>query len=402
MISSSALFMALVLTSSANSDSGSGLRPGSDSRWLPWLGCWSLMEDEVRQPFTLDPGDESGEASAESEEPKQGLLCLSPDAGGGVKMRTFSGDEAFLEETLVADGERHDAERAGCHGWQKLDWSRDGRRLFTTSELTCDEGPKRSVSGVSMLTSLDTWIEIQSVGTGQARAVMIRRFRPVGEEVSHMRLPELTEDVLREAVTARAAAGLARLTIDDVVEATSFLEPAALEAMLLERQARFPLDKKSLVRLSDASVPPRIIDLMVALSYPDHFQIERQPAEGGGYFGQPGVYDPGFYDPFFYSLGYPYYFAPFGYYYWYAPWNPVYVVPPIESPGASVGRVIQGRGYTRITRTGSFHGGRHAKGRGEGWSGEGGSSSGESGGSASPKGYSRGGSGSRTAKPKKK
>jgi hypothetical protein len=393
MISSSALFIALVLSSGAN----------SDSRWLPWLGCWSLMEDEVRQPF-LDPGVPSEEPSSD-EEPQKGLLCISPDGSGGAEMRTFSGDEAFLEESLVADGKRHDIEKGGCRGWQKLDWSKDGRRLFTTSELTCEEGPKRSVSGVSMLTNLDTWIEIQSVGTGEARAVMVRRYRPVNEEMSLLRLPELTAELLREGVSARAAAGLPPLSIEDVAEASSFLDPAALEAVLLERQDRFALDKKSLLRLADASVPPRIIDLMVALSFPERFQVERQPVEGegGGYFGEPGFYDPGFYDPFFYSLRYPYYAAPFGYYYWYAPWNPIYVVPPIESSGATVGRVIEGRGYTRITRTAPSEGGRRAKKRGDGsYSSGSDSGSSSSSGTASPEGYSRGGSEGRTAKPKKK
>ncbi|HEY7699649.1 MAG TPA: hypothetical protein VIE88_14600, partial [Vicinamibacteria bacterium] len=164
---------------------------------------------------------------------------------------------------------------------------------------------------------------------------------------------------------------------------------------LLERKGRFPLDSEALLRLSEAAVPASVIDLMVAVTFPERFSVERESGGGGGMgWGYPG------YDPFFdAAFAYPYYFAPFGYYYWYAPY-PIYG-PPVGAPAASVGRAVEGRGYTRVTRVEPGDSGeRRARPRGE--SGSSDTSSGKSSsGSVSREGYSRSGGSQGTAKPKK-
>ena len=370
----------------------------ADSRWTPFLGCWSLIEDEVRQPLL---GDLEEEEMTEEDRP-MGLVCLAPE-GNGVRLQTFSGDEAFLEEMLSADGQRHEISQGKCRGWQQLDWSKDASVLFTRSELTCEEGRVRSITGISTLTDGSTWVELQSFGTGEGSSVLIRRFRAASDEVTRLRAPSLTEEQIRDVVEARFKVASTPMSIDDVIEASSRVAPEVVEASLLERGGRFPLDGQSLVRLSEASVSPSVIDLMVALSFPEEFAVERQAGGGGMGWGYAG------YDPFYNSaFAYPHYFAPFGYYYWYAPWNPIYGVPPVDSPGGTVGRVVEGRGYTRVTRAAPFDSGeRRARRRGESGGGDSGSysdgsSSSSSGGSVSREGYSRsGGSQGGSAKPKK-
>jgi hypothetical protein len=372
--------------------------PVGDARWTPFLGCWSLVEDEVRQPLLGDPLEESPE-----EDRPPGLVCLSPE-GNGTRLQTFSGDEEFLAESLVADGKRHEISQGKCRGWQQLDWSKDASVLFTRSELTCEEGRTRTITGISMLTSGSTWVELQSIGSGEGSAVLIRRFRAASDEVSRLRIPALTEEELRAAIESRFRISSAPMSIEDVIESSAHVAPEVVEASLLERGGRFPLDSESLVRLSEAAVPSSVIDLMVALSFPDEFAVERTAGGGGAGmgWGYPG-YDPFFFDS---ALAYPYYFAPFGYYYWYAPWSPIYPVPPGESPGTHVGKVVEGRGYTRVTRAEADSGGRRARRRGESGGGDSGSysdsgSSGSSSGSVSREGYSRGGSQGGSAKPKK-
>jgi uncharacterized membrane protein YgcG len=368
--------------------------PATDNRWTPFLGCWSLVEDEVRQPLLLAPDEED---AVEEEDRPVALVCFAPE-GSGVRLQTFSGDEAFPEEILAAEGERQEITRGNCRGWEQLDWSKDASVLFTRSELTCEEGRARSITGMSFLTDSATWVELRSIGTSDGRAVLIRRFRAASEEVSRLRLPTLTEEQIRESRQARRMTASTAMTLEDVVEASSRVAPEIVEAALLERGSRFPLDSESLLRLSDASVPSSVIDLMVALSFPERFVVERGPDGGGGMsWGYPG------YDPFFdAAFAYPYYFAPFGYYYWYSPWAPIYV-PPGESPGARVGRVIEGRGYTRVSRAEPIDsGGRSAKRRGEsGDSDRSSTGSSSSGGNVSREGYSRGGGSKGTAKPKK-
>ncbi len=93
-----------------------------------------------------------------------GLVCLDASGGNAVRLQTFSGDEAFLEETLSADGQKRQLTQGKCSGWQELDWSKDGSVLFTRSELTCDDGRSRSITGMSLLLDASTWVELQSIG----------------------------------------------------------------------------------------------------------------------------------------------------------------------------------------------------------------------------------------------
>ncbi|HJS75565.1 MAG TPA: hypothetical protein VJ921_14830, partial [Vicinamibacteria bacterium] len=328
-----------------------------------------------------------------------GLVCLAPEGSDTVRLHTFSGDEPVIEEKLSADGEKRQLTQGKCHGWQQLDWSRDGSVLFLRSELTCAEERARSITGMSFLADASTWVELQSIGSADGRAVLIRRFRAASDEVSRLHVPSLSEQQIRAAVDARFSSR--PMTLEEVIEASSRVTPEVVEAALLERGGRFPLDSTNLARLSEASVPSSVIDLMVALSFPEKFAVEREGGGGGAGFGYAG------YDPFFSSaFAYPYYFAPFGYYYWYYPGAPVYPYPPDGGVDGSVGRAVEGRGYTRVTRVdGPGSEERRAHRRGE--SGSGGSDSSKSGtgsssgGSVSRGGYSRGGSQGGTAKPKK-
>jgi hypothetical protein len=246
-----------------------------------------------------------------------------------------------------------------------------------------------------MLIAGDTWVELQSMGGGDGRAILIRRFRAAGAEVSRLRIPALTDGQIQQAEEARSNAASA-LSVDDVIEVSSNVAPEVAEAVLVERGSRLPVDRETLLRLSEASVPPRVIDLMVALAYPDAFSVER--AESGSFGGYSA------FDPYWTSaLAYPYYFAPFGYYYGYAPWYSLYR-PPIapDEPEIARARAVEGRGYTRVTRASpSDSEERRAHPRGSSWDDESGSS-GSSSGSVSRKGYSRsGGAAGATARPKK-
>src|SRR4029077_15370149 len=116
-----------------------------------------------------------------------------------------------------------------------------------------------------------------------------------------------------------------------------------VEAMLVEAHATFTLDSRTLIRLQKAGVPGSVTDLMVALSFPDRFVIDRQAAGSvsssfsafSPFSAAYASYDPYFpylpysplswYSPYYYSLyGYsysPYAFSPFAYVYWSDPYS---------------------------------------------------------------------------------
>ncbi len=180
--------------------------------------------------------------------------------------------------------------------------------------------------------------------------------------------------------------------VDDVLEMTAQLPPDAVEAVLGETRSAFALNSRALIRLSDAGVSERVIDLMVALTYPEKFVVQSGGGSGAA-FAPFGAYDPffapilgpaslyGCYDsygwahpdywrycggmsPYFLSYGPGFYNGYYGLYGngW------IVTSPPVDggggSPGEvpSAGRVVNGRGYTQITpvdtSAGSGDGGR--------------------------------------------
>ena len=398
-----------------------------DSRWLPWLGCWQLWEEQL-DPTTLGL-NESDEAT--------GLLgrtfvCVTRvDTGRGVDLTAVADGRVLVERTLVADGTRREVDDDDCAGWEQNDWAFDGQRLFTHAELRCGEEPTRTVRGVSLLTSPSTWVDIQIVEAGTREHIEIRRYNPVPAEERDALLGSVSALAVDPAAIRQARRESAvPLILRDVIEASQQTAPRVVETLLVETEPRLALDSDALIALDDAGINGAVIDLLVALSYPERFVVERRDRGGSWSSGGSGGFGGGFYDPLWYGDLYPYYVTPFGNRYWPGGYSP-YLIGGAASPfviigdsavGEQSGRVVRDRGYTRVRPRDDPGSQRRATPRGRtastgtsasaprsgssGTSSSGGgvtSSSGSSGGGgASPGGFSRGGTGSgRTAVPRK-
>ena len=377
-----------------------------DQRWLPWLGCWQLVEETGA---VAEVPDDSGLFA------DRVVVCLTPSmwaAGAdlnGVEVTTVADGERVLVETLLADGVPHPVEETACTGWRRHTWSGDGARLFTRAELACDDSDLRRVSGVGLMTSATTWLDIELVETGERGAVTVRRYRRASDTMTaDAGATTLPLDLRDRAHAAARLASTSGLSLDDVIEAGQKIEPAVVEAMLVETRATFALDGRAVLRLDDGGVPAEIIDLMVALSFPDEFVVDRPAARaaslpvGGGRFVDK-------FSPYGYDNWYPYYASPFGYYYGWSPYSSLYYYGPAASyviaPGqrdlGATSRAYSGRGYTRVSVREPAPGGTtrigttstQATNRGGSSSGRGSSGSGQ----ATSRGYTRGGSSGRTA-----
>jgi hypothetical protein len=204
------------------------------------------------------------------------------------------------------------------------------------------------------------------------------------------------------------------VTVDDVVEAHAAVSPRAVEAWIAESGAQVPVNKRTLTTLEDATVSKTVIDLMVALAYPKHFEIRRRGSSGGfgssSSFGSlSGFDDFGYWsDPMGLAFDpYAFYYSPFGSYPYgvdpyYMPMGGYVTIPgPSGTPAASGrGHVVNGSGYTQVEPRQPPPAARRSSdssnddSSGSSSSGGSSSSSGDSGGgSASPAGYSSGGSG---------
>jgi hypothetical protein len=387
---------------------------GSDARWLPWLGCWQLIAEGNRE------GDADPQSIRGNVVPGDMRVCVVPASDAtSVQMSTLSGAQVLLEEMVAADGKDRPVSEANCRGSKRAEWSQDGQRLFTHAELACQSQPVRQLSGISLIAPGGLWVDIQFVDSPGDERVRVRRYRRTTDLDPAGRL---TPDLLSRATSAAQGLGGAAFEVDDVIEASKKVSLRALEAALVERQATFALDRRLLVKLDEAGVEDTVIDLMVALSYPDRFVVDR--SSGGGSYGPSGASSINF-DPFWYGSYFPYYYySPFGYSYWgrygwYDPFYPYYpyypgggsviIVPPDGGgdgrPPAGHGRVVNGLGYTRVrprdaTNEGSTGGSRSgnastraSSGGSSSGSSESSGSSGSSGGSMSPSGASSGGSG---------
>jgi len=396
-----------------------------DARWFPWLGCWQLWEEQRGTP--LNPGrgfSEQTEAKVKTNDfVDRALVCVTPSATGlGVELTAATAERILTERTLIADGQRRDVNEPNCEGWEQNEWATDTHRLFTHAELTCSDQPKRTVKGVSILTSPSIWTDIQIIEVGSRQYVEIRRYNPVSTERRNELLgADFLLPVDPAEIRAARAAVTETVTVEDLIEASKKTAPQIVEAMLMETEPRLALNSKSLIGLDDAGVDAAVIDLMVALAYPEQFSVERRDRNGSW---SNSSWSAGglrrFYDPILYSDFYPYYVTPFGSRYWLRGYNPYLIgaVPFIAGPvqldvSDLAGQAVRSHGYTRVVRVppsvsgdGGTTTGRRAKSRGSS-AGNNSTRSGSSGttskhGVASPGGYSRGGSSQRrTAQPRR-
>ena len=113
----------LIVTGAASATAESQRGVQTDSPWLPWLGCWQLVEE------TGALADQANDAGPFAD---RVVVCLTPTGttsadAGGVSVTTIADGTPVLVETLLADGAQHPVEEAACRGWRRNTWSRRRR-----------------------------------------------------------------------------------------------------------------------------------------------------------------------------------------------------------------------------------------------------------------------------------
>jgi len=317
-----------------------------DVRWIPWIGSWRLVSDTVN----TDNRDLNGDYRLE----------VSPtDSGTAVTMKTFKDDTVLFEDVIIADGISRPLKDKECSGWYKYSWSDTGKRLLFESESRCPDKPAQNISGISVMNRNGDWVDIQLLQNSQDRIITVRRYSLVSDQ---------TEDFTGQGVGIARAGRLkagANFTVNEIIELSGTVPQEVLEAAIMEYREPFSINSKTLQRLADADVPSPVIDLMVALSFPEKFYVERDTvsimAAGDSGSGEADVIYPSPYyshysivDPFF-----PWYWTPSTYaLYWNYGWDiwPGVYYPYYYSSGSyggfqqrhDSGRLVAGRGYTQV------------------------------------------------------
>lgn len=311
--------------------------------WGAFAGCWVPVPATSAAPQVADP-----------------RICVVPTGANSAELVSVVGDKTTERTRIDADGQHHDVSRQGCNGWESAQFSSDGQRLYLRSEQQCLNGLKRTTSGVFALAANGEWINAVNVGADSGNSVRVSRYSPASLT---MAIPADIRDGLAAREVSDRTARIAAMSLvgtNDVIEAGRFLSAPVTEAWLAELEQDFRLDEKTLIHLSDAGVPPSVIDVMVAVSNPKVFAVR---ATGSGIATAPSdslaarrnarstscltpmvdpwawyAYDPcdrynrySFYRSRGYRFGYDPYFGystydPYGYGYGYGYARPVYIV----------------------------------------------------------------------------
>ena len=307
-----------------------------DARWLPWLGCWQSAVERLT-------GD---------------TVCVVP-SGAGVKMLVVAGDELSTDQTIVADATDRPVDEPSCTGVSRAEWSHAGNMLFTRVEQACVNRPSEKVSGLYVFMNGPVWVDIQ-IGEAAGRSTAVTR------RYSRVSIPEslagmLPDELMARAIRAAEQLAETSLAVKDIIEANGKVASAAIETALFETKTQFALNNRALIALSEAGVTENVIDLMLAISYPSHFEVNRWaavPQSPETFYGATRWDD--------WSFGHPmwrlhplsesrFYQSP----YYYSGWNLYYfprgnsaasagsftVSPPLAAEQS--GSVVKGQGYTR-------------------------------------------------------
>lgn len=316
-----------------------------DGRWLPFLGCWQEVEG-LEGPMT----------------------CIVPD-GEGVAVLTVAEGQVTDRRAIRADGLERSATVAGCTGVEAAEFSADGHRLYTRSTLDCG-AQERQTRGLMAMVSRDRWIEARAFGAQDGGVAWVKRYRPApATRVEAAGLSERLAVASPQTLEMARVAASGRITVDQIIEAHASTHPEAVRAWIAEKGEPLRLDADRLVQLADAGVPPEVIDVAVAVSFPDRFNVASAPGDdsmygygryGYGTWGAWSPFGPNYYDPFYYRYSrYSGYYGAYGYgWYGYGPgyigYRPtVVVVSPADQQTRPPGRLIKGQGYTRGTATGT-------------------------------------------------
>ncbi|HSH74190.1 MAG TPA: hypothetical protein VLA09_00685 [Longimicrobiales bacterium] len=310
-----------------------------DTRWSPFVGCWE----------PVDAGTEAG------------LLCFRPTVQG-VEMFNVVDGEIASTEPMSADGSRRPVSAEGCAGFESAQFSEDGLRVFTRSEFECG-AEMRAGTGVMSFIAPTQWIDVRSLEIDGEPVAWVQRYGLADLETLASQGLEDPAEFDRALVRATRARAARDIELEDVEEAAALIDARAVEVWVATNETEFELSGSELVRLADAGLPETVIDVMVAVSYPDRFVVSPEGAAAAERT-LDGVYDAGYrrgfrsylWDPYYRPIGLGYYrYAPFGYYgygfggeyyggyYGYRP--ATIVVQP--APSGQRGRMVPGRGYTR-------------------------------------------------------
>ncbi|NNM31647.1 MAG: hypothetical protein HKO53_01190, partial [Gemmatimonadetes bacterium] len=198
--SAAAAALAFLLVGPAAAQTGS-------SNWQPFLGCWETEEQEG-----------------------EGALCFVP-SGSQVEMVTVADGSIEYREYFAADGVTRNIDQEGCLGTESARFSADGGRIFTTSDLECEDGPRQS-SGIISMVGTGEWVDVRALDGEDGPVAWVQRYYRIDADI--LEDVGLENPDRQSAFRGRAVRAAGGMSTDDVLEATDAVGDAAVQAWLGE------------------------------------------------------------------------------------------------------------------------------------------------------------------------
>jgi hypothetical protein len=228
-----------------------------DPRFQPWLGCWTPAAPVAASGATAKPPS---------------LACVVPSdrIRGSVDLVVYDSANVATRSSVPLPGTRLAKSVDGCVGTETSTWMPDERRLLMSAELACGRGAVRRETGLMTMSASGDWMQVQHLDVGGNAATTVMTLRYVADSLGEW--ARLGASAVASTASLRLAVG-APMSSRDVL-AVARLAPAPLtEAWLTETGQRFGLNGTELLHLADGGMPPRVLDLMVAMDHPEVFAV---------------------------------------------------------------------------------------------------------------------------------
>jgi len=253
-LSALVLVVLLVLVSSAFAQTNAAMDTKASLR--AWTGIWTFS-------------DEKAATGSLSSLPKT-TVEISPTAdGNGIQIARKAVDQPEIKEIIIPDGSKRAVDDPNCTGFQTANLVAGAGMIVSSSEVTCKNTGAFATNNVKLILSADQMVDILELKTNGESKLAFRRLRLERD------LPPLNATEPTNAnVIARMTVGQT-WNLDRVVQLSKIMDTQLLEAVLVEKQVILDMNKGALKELKNSKLPKRIVDLLVALAYPDKFKIAR-------------------------------------------------------------------------------------------------------------------------------
>lgn len=229
---------------------------GGGSPLSAWTGIWTIVDHTKDSPAA----DGSPESTVE----------IRPTADGtGLEIIRRVQDQRDIKETLILDESRRPVETHECSGWQSAGLLAEAGVIIVSSEMNCKETGSIATTNFRIILGPELMADILALNSGGQTRLATRKLALERD------LPQ--EEGLAPGwvtVAARTEAA-APWELDTIIRLSELVDDRVLQAALMEKEAELNLTTDSLKQMKKAKLSTPVIDLLVALAYPDQFHVEK-------------------------------------------------------------------------------------------------------------------------------